>query len=289
MTPMEAAILAARELGGPIIAMTVVLVAVYVPIGFQGGLTGALFTEFAFTLVGAVTVSGIVALTLSPMMCSRLLKPHAAGQRGWEARLDRLHRPPLRAAARRLRAPPAWQPRHPAGHRSCSPPSCWAASISSTPAPRPSSRRRRTRASSSRNRIAAPDATLEQRQLYSQQVYKIFAPIPETEHVFQLDVPGQSIAGMVLQALGHARQDHQPAAAGPAAGAEPASPACAWWRSSRRRCPAASACRCSSSSAPPSRSSASTRSPSSSCRRRSRAACSSSWIATSRSTSRRST
>ena len=59
---------------GPIIAMTVVLGAVYVPIGFQGGLTGALFAEFAFALVGAVTVSGVVALTLSPMLCSRLLK-----------------------------------------------------------------------------------------------------------------------------------------------------------------------------------------------------------------------
>jgi len=72
-TPLESAILAARELGSPIIAMTLVLIAVYIPIGFQGGLTGALFTEFAFTLAGAVTVSGIVALTLSPMMCSRFL------------------------------------------------------------------------------------------------------------------------------------------------------------------------------------------------------------------------
>ena len=70
-SPFEAALLAARELGGPIIAMTVVLVAVYTPIGFQKGLTGALFTEFAFTLAGAVTVSAIIALTLSPMMCSR--------------------------------------------------------------------------------------------------------------------------------------------------------------------------------------------------------------------------
>jgi multidrug efflux pump len=68
--PLGAALIAARELGGPIIAMTVVLVAVYVPIGFQGGLTGALFTEFAFTLAGAVAISGIVALTLSPMMCA---------------------------------------------------------------------------------------------------------------------------------------------------------------------------------------------------------------------------
>jgi len=74
-TPMQAALLAARELGGPILAMTVVLIAVYVPIGFQGGLTGALFTEFAFTLAGAVAVSGVVALTLSPMMCSRVFRP----------------------------------------------------------------------------------------------------------------------------------------------------------------------------------------------------------------------
>jgi multidrug efflux pump len=74
-SPIESALIAARELGGPILAMTVVLVAVYVPIGFQGGLTGALFTEFAFTLAGAVTVSGVVALTLSPMMCSRFFDP----------------------------------------------------------------------------------------------------------------------------------------------------------------------------------------------------------------------
>jgi len=73
-SPMQAALIAARELGSPILAMTVVLIAVYVPIGFQGGLTGALFTEFAFTLAGAVAVSGVVALTLSPMMCSRFFK-----------------------------------------------------------------------------------------------------------------------------------------------------------------------------------------------------------------------
>lgn len=70
-SPLDAALMAARELGGPILAMTVVLVAVYIPIGFQGGLTGALFTEFAFTLAGSVAVSGIIAMTLSPMMCSR--------------------------------------------------------------------------------------------------------------------------------------------------------------------------------------------------------------------------
>ncbi|HET9953063.1 MAG TPA: efflux RND transporter permease subunit [Polyangiaceae bacterium] len=74
-TPMQAAVLGARELFGPIVAMTITLAAVYAPIGFQGGLTGALFREFAFTLAGAVLISGVVALTLSPMMSSRLLVP----------------------------------------------------------------------------------------------------------------------------------------------------------------------------------------------------------------------
>src|SRR5262249_54444353 len=73
-TPFQAAIVGARELIGPIIAMTITLAAVYTPIGFQGGLTGALFREFAFTLAGAVTISGVVALPLSPMMSSKLLR-----------------------------------------------------------------------------------------------------------------------------------------------------------------------------------------------------------------------
>jgi len=73
-TAFQAAKDAARELVGPIIAMTITLAAVYAPIGIQGGLTGALFREFAFTLAGAVVVSGIVALTLSPMMGSKLLR-----------------------------------------------------------------------------------------------------------------------------------------------------------------------------------------------------------------------
>src|SRR6185295_11821494 len=72
--PFQAAIDAARELVGPIIAMTITLAAVYAPLGIQGGLTGALFREFAFTLAGAVIISGVVALTLSPMMGSRLLR-----------------------------------------------------------------------------------------------------------------------------------------------------------------------------------------------------------------------
>jgi len=81
-TPFDAAILGARELVGPVIAMTITLAAVYAPIGFQGGLTGALFREFAFTLAGAVAVSGFVALTLSPMMSAQLLRGGDAEERG---------------------------------------------------------------------------------------------------------------------------------------------------------------------------------------------------------------
>jgi multidrug efflux pump len=76
-SPLQSALIGAHELVGPIIAMTITLAAVYAPIGLQGGLTGSLFKEFAFTLAGAVVISGIVALTLSPMMSAKLLK---AGQ-----------------------------------------------------------------------------------------------------------------------------------------------------------------------------------------------------------------
>lgn len=80
MSPYDASIRGARELLGPVIAMTLTLVAVFAPIGFLGGITGKLFSEFAFTLAGAVVISGVVALTLTPMMCARILKPsHGPG------------------------------------------------------------------------------------------------------------------------------------------------------------------------------------------------------------------
>ena len=76
MTPMAAAIKGSKEIGFAIVAMTLTLAAVYAPVGFQPGTTGKLFTEFAWTLAAAVLVSGFAALTLSPMMCGHLLKPH---------------------------------------------------------------------------------------------------------------------------------------------------------------------------------------------------------------------
>ncbi len=85
--PVEAALIGARELGIPVIAMSITLVAVFLPIGFMSGLTGALFTEFAFTLAGAVIISGIIALTLSPMMSSKFLKTDM-GKKGFTHFLD---------------------------------------------------------------------------------------------------------------------------------------------------------------------------------------------------------
>ena len=82
---IEAALVGARELLGPIIAMTITLAVVYAPIGFQGGLTGSLFLEFAITLAAAVIVSGIVAVTLSPIMSAHFVHEH-----GHEGRLTRL-------------------------------------------------------------------------------------------------------------------------------------------------------------------------------------------------------
>ncbi|QLF92327.1 multidrug efflux RND transporter permease subunit [Pseudomonas sp. ABC1] len=86
-TPFDAAIEGAREIAIPVISMTITLAAVYAPIGFLQGLTGALFKEFALTLAGAVVISGVVALTLSPMMCSRLLR-HEENPSGLAHRLD---------------------------------------------------------------------------------------------------------------------------------------------------------------------------------------------------------
>src|ERR1700704_395478 len=89
--PAQAAALqGAHEITAPVVSMTITLAAVYAPIGFVSGLTGSLFREFAFTLAGSVVVSGLVALTLSPMMCSRLLKPPRAQAGGFPAFLDRV-------------------------------------------------------------------------------------------------------------------------------------------------------------------------------------------------------
>ena len=198
MKPMGAAIQAARELGGPIIAMTVVLIAVYVPIGFQGGLTGALFTEFAFTLVGAVTISAIVALTLTPMMSSRILKPHSHDRSGWEERIvDFIDR---RFSALRIR-----YQRWLHGSLNYRPVTyLFGIIILASLAPLWMGAKQELAPQEDQGVVvalatASPTATLQQRQLYNRQVYETIAKHSETDHVFQIDAPGQSIAGMVLK------------------------------------------------------------------------------------------
>jgi len=198
MQPIPASLLAARELTGPIIAMTIVLIAVYVPVGFQGGLTGALFSEFAFTVVAAVTVSAIVALTLSPMMCSRLLKSHTHNRNGWEERIvdfiDHQVFAIQRVYSRTLHGSLNFLPvtatfaviilasiyfLYTSSNRELAPQEDQGVIITMS--------------------TSAPDATLQQRLVYAEQVFKKFMTHTETDHVFQLNVPSQSIAGTVLK------------------------------------------------------------------------------------------
>jgi multidrug efflux pump len=198
MQPIPASLLAARELTGPIIAMTIVLVAVYVPVGFQSGLTGALFSEFAFTVVGAVTVSAIVALTLSPMMSSRLLKAHTHNRNGWEERI-------VDFIDRKVFAMQAIYTRTLHGSLNFLPVTALFAVIILVSIYFLYSSANRELAPQEDQGViitmstSAPDATLQQRLVYADQVYKKFVKHPETDHVFQLNVPGQSIAGTVLK------------------------------------------------------------------------------------------
>ena len=196
MNAFSAAILGARELAGPIIAMTVVLMAVYVPVAFQSGLTGALFTEFAFTLIGTVTISAIVALTLSPMLCSRMLRPHGEG-REWEVRLtgiidrtfDRMH---------------AWYERRLHNSLDFRPVTLtfaviifasiyllWTMSPSELA---PEEDQGFILAAGQ----TAPNATLQQNQLYVDAVGQITTHYPEFENSFEVAYPGGFFIGMVL-------------------------------------------------------------------------------------------
>jgi multidrug efflux pump len=198
MSALQAAFASARQLASPIIAMTVVLIAVYVPIGFQGGLTGALFTEFAFTLVGAVTISAIVALTLTPMMSAYMLKPvdHAGGD--LESRMvlavDRVMGAVTAAYSRSLSGALNYMPVTAvfAGLVLCS--IYWLyGTAQSELAPE------EDQGIILAQSISAPNATLQQKQLYNRQTFEIFDKHPETETVFQVESTGSSIAGWVLK------------------------------------------------------------------------------------------
>jgi multidrug efflux pump len=205
MKPLAAAIQAARELANPIIAMTVVLIAVYVPIGFQGGLTGALFSEFAFTLVGAVTVSAIVALTLSPMMCSILLKPHRTGG-GWQAGLvtwlDRNFGRLQRGYERMLRG----------SLNTLGVTLLFAAIVLGSVYFLYTSADSELAPQEDQGVVillptSSPTATLQQKLLFGDQVQKIMTAVPEAEHTFQVEAPSSSIAGVTLKPWDQRKRD----------------------------------------------------------------------------------
>jgi multidrug efflux pump len=191
--PYRAAIDAARELVGPIIAMTITLAAVYAPIGIQGGLTGALFREFAFTLAGAVIVSGVVALTLSPMMGSRLLRAGDTerGFAGWiNRRFDSLRRAYTRALAGSLVYRPVvltlWAivallivPFYMFSQRELAPAEDQGVVFSIVQ--------------------AAPNATIDQTKLFAQQINDVYKAFPEAAGTFELTYPNGGFGGMVTK------------------------------------------------------------------------------------------
>ena len=191
--PFEAALKAARELVGPIIAMTITLAAVYAPIGIQGGLTGALFREFAFTLAGAVLVSGVVALTLSPMMGSKLLRSGDSekGFAGWiNRRFEKVRSTYGRTLVGSLKYRPVvfviWIavvllifPFYMFSAKELAPTEDQAVVFGVIQ--------------------AAPNATLDQTNLFASKVYDVYNSFPEKKAVFQIVSPTGGFGGMVTK------------------------------------------------------------------------------------------
>ncbi len=193
MKPFDAAIKGARELFGPIIAMTITLAAVYAPIGIQGGLTGTLFREFAFTLAGAVLVSGVVALTLSPMMSAQLLRDGDShrGYAGWiNKRFDGLRCKYASVLASTLR----WRP------------------VTITLAVivvllmfpfflfSPNELAPKEDQGVVFGIVqAAPNSTIDQTTIYTEMVNDVFKSFPETAETFQVTSPTFGFSGMVTK------------------------------------------------------------------------------------------
>ena len=191
--PLEAALVGARELVGPIIAMTVTLAAVYLPIGLQGGLTGALFREFAFTLAGAVTISGIVALTLSPVMSATLLKP-GGEERGLAGKITRDFERLKNAYGRRLDATLAARPAVYA---------VWIA-VSIVTVPMFVMSAKELAPTEDQGVIfgildASANSTLEQNTHFAAEVNRVFQSVPETDFTFQITFPNSGFSGMVAK------------------------------------------------------------------------------------------
>ncbi len=205
--PITAAIRAARELVGPIIAMTITLAAVYTPVAIQGGLTGALFREFALTLAGAVIVSGVVALTLSPMMGSRLLR-EGDSKRGFarfvNGQFDAIRRIYSRLLAGTLSARPVvlvlWLivialivPFYMLSQQELAPAEDQGVVFGVVQ--------------------ASPNSTLDQTRLFAKKIDEVYRSFPETANTFQIMGPTGGFGGMVTMPWERAQQDHRTAPA----------------------------------------------------------------------------
>ncbi|HNX51286.1 MAG TPA: efflux RND transporter permease subunit, partial [Thermoanaerobaculaceae bacterium] len=191
--PLQAAIDAARELVGPITAMTITLAAVYTPVAIQGGLTGALFREFAFTLAGAVVVSGVVALTLSPMMGSRLLRA-ADTEKGFSGMINRHFAVVRSVYMRQLGGTLKYRPVVLA---------VWAIVVALI-VPFYMFSQRELAPSEDQGVVfgvvqAAPNATLDQTKLFTDQVHDVYRRFPETASIFQITFPTGGFGGMVTK------------------------------------------------------------------------------------------
>jgi multidrug efflux pump len=200
-SPLEASLLAARELGGPILAMTVVLVAVYVPIGFQKGLTGALFTEFAFTLAGAVTVSAVIALTLSPMMCSRFFSSEQESGRFVQL-IDRVFNR-VRAGYERLLASAlsTWSVVVVMGLL------LFAATVLLGMTSKAELTPEEDQGFLFYQLKASPNATAQQMLGYTHQMFDIGTKLPEYAMLFQITTPGEGFGGMLFKPWDERKRD----------------------------------------------------------------------------------
>jgi multidrug efflux pump len=196
MQPFDAALKGAREIAVPVISMTITLAAVYAPIGFVSGLTGALFREFAFTLAGAVIVSGVIALTLSPMMASMLLKPRTSGgrfNRFLDRTFDRLRQRYQRRLNRTLNGRPvtllilagvvvATAIMYPTSQKELAPEEDQGILFSIVKAPQA--------------------ANLDYLEQATAELHKVFSTVPEKEHIFIINGLGnnvhQAIAGILF-------------------------------------------------------------------------------------------
>ncbi len=200
-SPLDAALLGARELVGPIIAMTITLAAVYAPIGLQGGLTGSLFREFAFTLAGAVTISGVVALTLSPMMSAYLLKP-GMEERGFAGKIshgfNRLRQAYGRALDVTLSARPAVY-------------LAWAGLFALT-IPMFKMAPKELAPTEDQGVIfgivtAAANSTIDQTSKYAAAANDAFMSLPEAGFTFQLTFPTSGFSGVVTKPWGERKRN----------------------------------------------------------------------------------